>query len=249
MRAQDDMEATAQPNKGAALVIRANLELQGIDELIRSSGAHRKFKRAWDDFMRGWRQLFNDLGQGRGQISAADARLVIGIRNEGRSWRSDFEKQRKAGFPKPLEELNGWEAGAYDLDELGALVYTPGVIKAELEAVNTAATQLDVDIKAARVRDEFKNAWRGFFGEWQSFYKSNSGLWSRLWGSVYEKAAEYRRRVEQWRQALEREGGRSSAPSVIAPEPSSGGGGWKWILLGAGGLVVTGAVISRAVSR
>ncbi len=246
MSSQD--EAPTGTNKGAALVIRANLELQGIDDLIRSSAAHRRFKRAWDDFMRGWRQLFNDLGQGRGQISAADARLVIGIRNEGRSWRVDFEKQRKAGFPKPLEELNGWEAGAVDLDELGALLYTPGVIKAELEAVNTAATQLDVDIKAAKVRDEFKNAWRGFFAEWQSFYKANSGLWSRLWGSVFEKAAEYRKRVEQWRQALEREGGRSSAPSAIVPE-DSGGGGWKWILLGAGGLVVAGAVISRKVLR
>ena len=244
-----DNESAALPKKGVALVIKADIELRKIDDLIRSSEAHRLFKQAWGDFIRGWHRLFEEIGQGRGDIAVSAARQVIAKRNEGRCWRQDWEKQRKADFPRPLEEMNGWEAGARDLDELGALIYTPGVIKAELEAVNTAANQLDVDIKAAaNVRAEFKGAWRGFLTEWQGFYKNNSGLWSRLWGGVYEKAAEYRKRVEQWRQAMEREGGKPSSPSVTVPEPATGGG-WKWMLLGAGGLVVTGVAISKAVSR
>jgi hypothetical protein len=238
----------ASPPTGAGLVLAADAELRATDKLITSSAAHKLFKRAWVDFLRGWRQFFDDIGQGRREISATDARLAIGMRNEGRSWRGDFEKQRKAGFPKPLEEMGAWEAGASDLDELGALIYTPGVIKAELEAVNTAAGQLDVDIKAAKVRDEFKRAWQGFFTEWKGFYKNNSGLWSRLWGGLYQKANEYRKRVEQWRQAFQQEGGRPSSPSAIVPE-APGSGSWKWALIGAGGLMVAGALVSKSVMR
>jgi hypothetical protein len=247
MSDQSENAVAVEPSKGSALVIRANIELHDIDRLIRSSRAHQLFKQAWEQFIRGWRRLFEELGQGRGAISASSARQVIALRNEGRQWQGDFHRLRAAGFPRPIEEMNGWEAGLCDPDELGALVYTPGVIKAELEAVNTAATQLDVDIKASKVRDEFKNAWRGFLAEWQAFYKNNKGLWSRLWGSVFEKAAEYRKRVELWRQALEREGGHPSSPSIVVPE--SGSSGWKWILIGAGSLVATGVVITKVLSR
>jgi hypothetical protein len=247
MKPVTNIGATSPP-AGAALVLAADAELRATDKLIMSSAAHKLFKRAWVDFLRGWNQFFDDIGQGRREISATDARLTIGMRNEGRSWRGDFEKQRKAGFPKPLEEMGTWEAGACDLDEVGALIYTPGVIKAELEAVNTAAGQLDVDIKAAKVRDEFKQAWQGFFTEWKAFYKSNSGLWSRLWGGLYEKANEYRRRVEQWRQSFEKEGGHSSSPSLVVP-PAPGSGSWKWALIGAGGLMVAGALVSKSVMR
>jgi hypothetical protein len=247
MKPLTDLGAASHPT-GAALVLAADAELRATDKLIMDSAAHKAFKRAWLGFLHSWRQLFDEVGQGRREISAADARLVIGIRNEGRSWRGDFEKQRRAGFPKPLEEMGAWEAGVRDLDDLGALIYTPGVIKAELEAVNTAAGQLDVDIKAAKVRDEFKRAWQAFLTEWKAFYKSNSGLWSRLWGGLYEKASEYRRRVEQWRKAFEQEGGRASSPSLVVP-PAPGSGSWKWVLLGAGGLLLTGAVITKAVTR
>jgi hypothetical protein len=233
---------------GAGLLLAADAELRATDKLVMESPVHKLFKHAWTNFLRRWRGLFDELGQGRWGITAADARQVIESRDEGRWWRDDLEKQRKAGFPRPLEEMGAWEAGIADLDEVGALVYTPGVIKAEIEAVNTAAGQLDVDIKAAKVRDEFKRAWKGFFDEWKSFYKNNSGLWSRLWGGVYQKAAEYRKRVEQWRQAFEREGGRATGPSAIVPEaPSSGS--WKWALIGAGGLMVAGALITRSVLR
>jgi hypothetical protein len=247
MKPVGTLQAASQP-AGATLLLAADAEIRATDKLVMSSAAHKLFKRAWTDFVHGWRQFFDEVGQGRRDMSATEARLAIGMRNEGRSWRGDFEKQRKAGFPKPLEEMGAWEAGAADLDEVGALVYTPGVIKAELEAVNTAAGQLDVDIKAAKVRDEFKRAWKGFFDEWKSFYKNNSGLWSRLWGGVYQKAAEYRKRVEQWRQAFEREGGRATGPSAVLPETPSGGS-WKWALIGAGGLMVAGALVTRSVLR
>ena len=233
---------------GAGLVLAADSEIRATDKLVMESRVSTLFKHAWTNFLRRWRRLFDELGRGRWGISAAEARQVIESRDEGRWWRDDLEKQRKLGFPRPLEEMGAWEAGAADLDDIGALIYTPGVIKAELEAVNTAAGQLDVDIKAAKVRDEFKRAWQAFFNEWKAFYKNNVGLWSRLWGGLYEKASEYRRRVDQWRQAFEAEGGHASSPSPVAP-PAPGSGNLKWIVLGAGGLLLTGAVLSKTVMR
>ncbi len=247
MKPVGTLGAASQP-AGVGLLLAADAEIRTTDELIRFSAAHKLFKQAWADFAQGWRRFFDEGGQGRRALSASEARLAIGMRNEGRSWRADFEKQRKAGFPKPIEEMSAWEAGAADLDEVGALVYTPGVIKAELEAVNTAAGQLDMDIKPAKVRDEFKRAWKAFLDEWKAFYKNNSGYWSRLWGGVYQKAVEYRKRIEQWREAFEREGGRPTGPSAVVPETPKAGS-WKWALLGAGGLLVAGAFISKSVMK
>jgi hypothetical protein len=228
--------------------LAADAELRATDDAVRASAIDRRWKRAWLQFLYGWRRLFDELGQGRRDISAADARAVIGARNEGRSWRADFLRLKRAGFPRELEDMGAWEAGVRDAEELGALVYPPGVIKAELDTVNAGVTQLDSDIMASNVRDAFKKSWRLFVAEWQAFYKNNSGFWSRMWGAVYEKATEYRKRVEQWREAFEREGGRSTSPGLTVPE-TPGTGKWKWVLLGAGGLLVAGAVVGKAVTR
>jgi hypothetical protein len=231
---------------GAALLLAANAEVEKTDQAVYGSQASKEFKRAWNEFAHAWRRQFEEMGRGTRALSSAEGRQVVGFRTEARSWAAAFNRDKRAGFPRPLHEMGAWEAGVRDEDDLGALVYTPSAIKAELDTVKAGADQLDRDITASKVRDEFKQAWRAFLNEWRAYYKDHEGYWSHMWFAVYEKAVEYRKRVDQWREAFQTEGGRVSAPTLTPPS-DKGSGTWKWVALGAGALLVTGAVISRRV--
>ncbi len=137
-----------------------------------------------------------------------------------------------------------WEdilvAGDDGDDEIGALVWTPAAIQAELDTVHTGVRQLDADVMASKVRQEFKNSWRVFVGEWWAYYQKNKGSW---WGSTVEKAHEYRRRLDEWRSAFEREGGVAVAPSVTAPPARASEGPSRLAWLAGGALAVTAVLV------
>lgn len=124
---------------------------------------------------------------------------------------------------------------AHDDDPRNALVdfKMPGAIFDELETVQNVVRQLDRDVAASRVREDFKRSWRGFAAEWARFYAAHRGWWSRTWYAVYEKALDFRRRTEAWRVAFVGEGGRTSLPRDVIDDGLS-----KYLLVGAGALSV-----------
>jgi hypothetical protein len=135
--------------------------------------------------------------------------------------------------------LHLYDLGAADDDDVGALVVTPSAIKDEMDTVDAFVRQLDVDIQASNVRQPFKDAFNAFRDEWRRFNAEHETWWGRLWGAVYEKATDYRRRAEEWRKAFLAEGGYTAVPSV-APPPSKAGGSSAYLWLAGAGLAALG---------
>lgn len=127
---------------------------------------------------------------------------------------------------------------------VGALIYTPGAILAEMNTVKAQIETLDRDVRSASVRPVFLDAWSTFVKEWEAFYKDHEGWTDRLWGSAMEKTQEYGKRLATWRDALSKEGGKPTGPAV-----PSGGIPWTPILWGVGIVtaLVAGAVIVKEV--
>jgi hypothetical protein len=122
-----------------------------------------------------------------------------------------------------------------------AWIYTPGAIRDEQDTVLGLVQQLDTDIQASNARPEFKAAWGKFRDEYKSFYE-DSGWWARWWISSYEKTLEYRRRVVEWRQEFESQGGKATGPAPSAsPEPPSDSHLGTYLAI-AGGAIAVGAL-------
>src|SRR5262245_52814996 len=107
-----------------------------------------------------------------------------------------------------------YELGAADEADLGALVVTPGSMLDEMNTVDALIRQLDIDVQASSVRQPFKSAFISFRDEWRRFYAEHESWLGRMWGAVYEKILDFRRRAEEWRQAFLREGGTTAVPSI-----------------------------------
>jgi hypothetical protein len=105
-------------------------------------------------------------------------------------------------------------------DYRDALIYMPGAIRAEQDTVQALVQQLDADVCASHVGAQFRQAWAGFVAEWQHFYDAHASWWSRTFFASYEKTLDYRRRLVEWRDAFQREGG---APTGPAPSKSPTG--------------------------
>jgi hypothetical protein len=135
--------------------------------------------------------------------------------------------------------VDHYDLGAADeLDELdvgmGALVVTPGAMLDEMRTVDALIRQIEIDVKASSVRQAFKDAFASFREEWRKFYAEHESWWGRMWGAVYEKILDFRRRAEEWRQAFLREGGNTAVPSVAPPgEKPAISNAYLW-LVGAG---------------
>ena len=129
---------------------------------------------------------------------------------------------------------------------VGAVIYTPGAILAEMDTVKAQIETLDRDIRSASVRPVFLQAWDTFVKEWQTFYKDHEGWTDRLWGSAMEKTQDYGKRVVTWRDAFKKEGGKPTGPTI-----PGGGFPWKLALWGVGivGGLIAGAVIVKEVGQ
>jgi hypothetical protein len=136
---------------------------------------------------------------------------------------------------------------AYDAGLRGAAVgagvvdlVMPGNIRDEILTIGVAFSTLDKAIQAARASlpADFVPGWAAFFVEWQTFAKNHSSWLSNTWYKSYEKALEYRKRLEDWREKFIALGGKVSTPSPgVSPGPPSASGGinWKTLLyVGAG---------------
>ncbi len=117
-------------------------------------------------------------------------------------------------------------------------VAMPGNIRDEIVTIGVAFRTLDAAIQAQRagLPAEFVGGWAALLTEWTGFAKNHDSWLSNVWYKSYEKALEYRKRLEDWRQKFQQLGGKVVTPSPgAAPGGSSSGVNWKMILyVGAG---------------
>jgi hypothetical protein len=125
---------------------------------------------------------------------------------------------------------------ANECDELGALVVSPSAIKHEIETVDSAARQLDSEVRASSVAPEFLKAWEAFRAEWRKFFDGHQRWVDLLFDATYFKALEFRRRVGSWRDAFIKAGGRPLAPGLPGESLSFP---WERIAMVAGGAIAT----------
>lgn len=102
--------------------------------------------------------------------------------------------------------------------EVGAVVVTPGEILAEMDTIDAAIKQLDVQAGAVPVSVVFSTGWKAFVAEWRQFYQEHKSITGRIWTEVYRQTHAYHRRVEEWYGAFAREGWQ--VRSALPPEKS-----------------------------
>ncbi len=218
--------------KGEAkgVIARIDNEVQRLDAAISGSNVSKQFRRGWRQFFVSWRAHYS---MEKDHPSRVGVEQALFFANEARGWKQALARET-------ADKVSG--------DELGAFIVTPGAMKAELDTVQAGVKQLDADIMSSKTRDAFKNAWQLFSGEWKAFYDSHQSLTSRLFHATYEKTIEYRKRLDEWKGALQREGVQATGPLLAVPqpppEPSSS---FKWWAIG--GLIVAGAVLGRKALR
>lgn len=134
-----------------------------------------------------------------------------------------------------------------------ALVYSPSEIKAEADTTNAIITQLYQDAAASpKIPTAVRNSFYAFCNEWVAFYKNHTSWFDRLWFSNLEKVTDYRKRADTWRKKLAAHGLASSSPADAIHNPGFDPNSipWKWIAIGAAGLVgifvVTKVVLGMA---
>lgn len=134
---------------------------------------------------------------------------------------------------------------AYDAGLRGACggagvvdIAMPGNIRDEIVTIGVGFSTLDKSIQAARagLPADFVSGWAAFFVEWQTFAKNHATWLDNVWYKSYEKALEYRKRLEDWRQRFVALGGKVNSPSPGAGAgPAPSGINWKTLLyVGAG---------------
>lgn len=118
-------------------------------------------------------------------------------------------------------------------------VAMPGNIRDEILTIGTEFKILDASVLAARASlpPDFVTGWSAFRTEWETFARNHSSWLDNVWYKSYEKALEYRKRLEDWRQRFIGYGGRISTPSPGAAPGGSGPGiNWKMLLYVAAGI-------------
>ncbi|HEY0714892.1 MAG TPA: hypothetical protein VGF45_19585 [Polyangia bacterium] len=128
-----------------------------------------------------------------------------------------------------------------ECDEVGAFVISPSAIKHEIETVESAARQLDGEVRSSAVAPEFTRAWTTFLGEWRRFFEGHQRWVDLLFDSTYFKALEFRRRMGSWRDAFIKAGGRPLAPGLPGDSLTFP---WERLALVAGGAIATLGVMN-----
>jgi hypothetical protein len=128
-----------------------------------------------------------------------------------------------------------------ECNDIGAFVISPSAIKNEIETVESAARQLDGEVRAGQVTPEFVKAWDAFWAEWRKFSDGHQRWVDLLFDATYFKALEFRRRVGSWRDAFVKAGGRPLAPGLPGEVL-----GFPWERMA---MVLGGAVAALGVSK
>lgn len=111
----------------------------------------------------------------------------------------------------------------------------------------------EIAINADKVAPELAREWAHFRREWQAFAKNKDNWRERMWYANFQKASEYRQRIEEFRRRLARSIGRMVAwptgPRGAKPLPGKReadkkkeGVNWKWVLYVGIGIVGVYAV-------
>lgn len=161
---------------------------------------------------------------------------------------------------------------------VGALIATPGTIKAETNQLNAEVAALDKELGAIRaswgtVRDVdlpepqatmdrwWHANWVPFLAEWDKFWQTHGNTWGlanwyhNFWGSTWEKVQDYRRRLIELRRSAAQVGYTFVGPEPTAPKEgwASAAAGEVWglvkVLFWAGLLIVGGIVIFKFMGR
>ena len=116
-------------------------------------------------------------------------------------------------------------------------VVMPGNIVDEIVTIDAGFRTLDTAIAKARtvgrVPAEFFGGWEIFRREWEAFRNAHRRWTDNLWYKSYQKALEYRGRLEEWRIKFEQLSGQKLAfpgPGK-GGEPTEDGRGFPWRML------------------
>lgn len=125
----------------------------------------------------------------------------------------------------------------------------------EMNSINTAIQQLNglIIAPSAKIRPEFIDNWAKFKSEWDGFFDSHSSTVnpldyiSRSLNETMDKVQEYRKRVNSWQDALQKEGVAVSTPSLPKSKDDEG---FPWVKVGLiGGGLIIGYLVIKEVAR
>lgn len=135
-------------------------------------------------------------------------------------------------------------------------VRMPGAIRDEILSIGVAFKTLDREIQARRAKlsPQWLAGWQDFRAAWERFAADHQSWLSNAWYASYQKAVEYRQRLDGWRKGLESATGQPIKIPTLSAQPldvpSSGGGiNWKTVLyvgLGIGGAYAIAKVLQNA---
>lgn len=137
--------------------------------------------------------------------------------------------------------MSAYALGAASMGNAGVDLKMPSNIRDEILTVGVQVGALDklvAQAQAARkIPPDFVLGWTAFKGEWNAFSSSHQSWLSRTWYASYEKAVEYRRRLEDFRTKFEQlTGTKVNYPSPGANpagvEPDGAGFPWRWVVGG-----------------
>lgn len=86
---------------------------------------------------------------------------------------------------------------------------------AEIRTTHQSIASLNLDVKASKVPEAFKEDWYNFAKEWLQWVDGIKRL-SVYTAPLYEKAIEYRKRLISYYDAFKKQGGK---PTVTPPPP------------------------------
>lgn len=128
--------------------------------------------------------------------------------------------------------------------EIGVLVWTPAMVKAEFVRVDGEIAALNKDIyawwsafthtvppsEAEATADRFKENWRIFVDDWKKYYDDASRFPGTGWGGHVDRVQRYEGDVKRWREEFQKLGGKTTGPPPRDPEVDSGFP-WKTALI------------------
>jgi hypothetical protein len=124
-------------------------------------------------------------------------------------------------------------------------VRMPGAIRDEILSIDRAFRSLANVISAARGQGalpaNFLAGWDQFFAEWSAFRLNHESWLSNVWYASYQKALEYRERLDQFRQKVEQlTGAKLNFPAAKATPGPTDKPGIPWRFLIISGVVIGG---------
>lgn len=137
--------------------------------------------------------------------------------------------------------MNVYQRGVAGLGSDVVDVKMPAAIRDEILTIGRAFAALDADVKARRLKlpPQWIAAWYDFRDEWNRFAADHAHWYDNVWYASYEKALEYRQRLDAWRQQFVAQTGPTTAPALSARPPEAGES-IPWKTIAYGGLAVAG---------